>query len=51
MSPKFQPYEDDIEDDIFLNTTWPQAEIHDRNKYATETSVNECFIDQEVGKQ
>jgi hypothetical protein len=27
------------------------GEIPDRNKYATETLVNECFIDQEVGKQ
>jgi hypothetical protein len=36
---------------IFLNTTWPIGEIPDRNKYALETLVYECFIDQEVGKQ
>ena len=28
---------------------WPLGEIYDRNKYATEILVNECFIDQEVG--
>jgi hypothetical protein len=43
-------YEGDIKM-IFLNTTWPLGEIPNRNKYASETLVYECLIDQEVGKQ